>query len=245
MTPQIVSSYVDGQHTRDLGLSVKRLEKVAAHKDLSTIIVIPAFGTIPTKVVASWLNLMSPPNQPIVRLFALGMEVGDAYSQTIQMILDTPQLAKFKYVLCLEHDNVPPPDGLVRLLARMEEHPEYSAIGGLYFTKGPGGVAQIWGDPRGSAVNFKPLLPDPAGGLVDCVGTGQGFTLYRMSTFKDKKLRKPWFKTTASATEGTSTQDLYFWKDAFAHGHKAAIDCSVRVGHYDHEGKFGPPETIW
>jgi hypothetical protein len=50
--------------------------------------------------------------------------------------------------------------------------------------------------------------------------------------FKDKKLRKPWFKTQAGA-EGVGTQDLYFWNDARSHGYRCAIDCSVLVGHYD------------
>ena len=72
-----------------------------------------------------------------------------------------------------------------------------------------------------------------------------GFTLYRMDMFRDPKLRRPWFKTAASATEGVATQDLYFWGDAFKHGYRAAIDCSVKVGHYDLEGKFGPPDMVW
>jgi hypothetical protein len=71
-----------------------------------------------------------------------------------------------------------------------------------------------------------------------------GFNLFRLDMFKDDKLRKPWFKTQADAG-GIATQDLYFWADAFKHGHKAAIDCSVKVGHYDYEGKFGQPDTIW
>lgn len=244
MKPQIVSSYDGGKHNKDLNLTVTRLTDQAAHKDLSTIVIVPALGTIPTKVAASFINLMGAPNQPRVWLWAIGQEVGEAYSRTIQMCLEHPELKKFKYILTLEHDNIPPPDGLLKLLAQMDAHPEYSAVGGLYFTKGEGGVAQCWGNPK-EPLNFKPILPDPNGGLVDVVGTGMGFTLFRMSMFKDKKLRQPWFKTTASKEEGSATQDLYFWKDAFKHGHRAAIDCSVRVGHYDHTGKFGPEDMTW
>ena len=71
------------------------------------------------------------------------MEVGDAYSQAIDGIL-APGHQGLEYVLTVEHDNCPPSDGLVKLIERMEEHPELHAIGGLYFTKGEGGVAQIW-----------------------------------------------------------------------------------------------------
>ena len=50
--------------------------------------------------------------------------------------------------------------------------------------------------------------------------------------FKDKKLRKPWFKTIAGS-EGVGTQDLYFWGDAKKHGYRTAVDTSVKVGHWD------------
>ena len=36
----------------------------------------------------------------------------------------------------IEHDNAPPQDGVLSLIARMEEHKELDCIGGLYFTKG-------------------------------------------------------------------------------------------------------------
>lgn len=244
MQPQTVQFDGTGFHNRDIAMTVKRLEKAAAYKDLSTIVIIPAMGTIPSKVAASFMNLFSPPNQKRITLWALGQEVGEAYSDMIMRILDDPELSKFKYILTMEHDNMPPPDGHVRLLERMEEHPEYACIGGAYYTKGYGGVLQAWGNPK-EPLNFKPQQPDLNGGLVECTGTGMGFNLWRMSMFKDKKLRRPWFKTMASATEGVATQDLYFWNDAFKHGYRAAIDCSVRVGHYDYEGKFGPADMIW
>lgn len=233
MNPQIVSSYDPGKHNVDLNKTISRLEKTAAYKNQSTIIIIPALGTVPTKAVASWLAMFGPPNQPLVRLFALGMEVGDAYSKCIESVVAHPDLSKFKYILTMEHDNLPPADGLVNLLARMEEHPEFSCIGGLYFTKGEGGQPQIWGNPHEHPINFKPCPPDPNGGLVECNGTGMGFNLFRLDMFKDERLRRPWFKTVANSKEGVGTQDLYFWGDARKHGYRCAIDCSVKVGHYD------------
>jgi hypothetical protein len=59
-----------------------------------------------------------------------------------------------------------------------------------------------------------------------------GFNLWRLSMFKDEKLRKPWFKTIAG-TEGVGTQDLYAWADFRKHGYRCAIDTRVLVGHYD------------
>src|SRR5882672_11300698 len=111
MQPQIISSYDGGKLGADLNKAVSKLEKSAQYKDLSTIIIIPAFESVPTKSVAAWLNMYNPPNQKIGRLFAVGMEVGEAYSKTIEAVIGHPELSKYKYLLTLEHDNVPPPDG--------------------------------------------------------------------------------------------------------------------------------------
>jgi hypothetical protein len=244
MIPQILSSYDGGSHNADLTQTVSRLKKDRSYKDLSCIQIVPAFGAIPTKAVASWLNMYSAPNAKFVRLFAMGMEVGQAFSACIESILANPDLSKFKYILTLEHDNLPPPDGIVKLLAQMEAHPEYSCIGGLYFTQGPGGCAQIWGDPKDPVLNFRPQLPDPNGGLVECCGTGMGFNMWRLDMFKDPNLRKPWFKT--NTENGVGTQDLYFWSDARKNGYRCAIDCSIHVGHYDLDGKRGGiPDMVW
>ena len=105
-------------------------------------------------------------------------------------------------------------------------------------------MPQIWGDPHSPEQNYRPQ-PTVPGELVDCRGTGMGFTLYRLKMFKDERLRRPWFKTVASAEEGCGTQDLYFWGDAQKYGYRCAIDCAVRVGHYYLEGKFGPQDTMW
>lgn len=243
MTPQIIAPDY-GQHNRLMDEAIKRLDYQGVYKDLSTIILIPGFGQMPTKCVASWMNLISPPNGKLFRIWALGMEVGEAFSQSIKNILEHPDLSKFKYLLTLEHDNTPPPDGLVKLLARMEANPEYACIGGLYWTKGEGGVPQIWGDPKAAdQPNFRPQKP-VLGQLVECVGTGMGFNLWRLDMFKDERLRRPWFQTKADAS-GVGTQDLYFWGDARKYGYRCAIDCDTLVGHYDLEGKFGPPDTTW
>jgi hypothetical protein len=166
-------------------------------------------------------------------MLCLGMEVGDAYSQAISEVLAHPELSQWEYILTIEHDNTPPADGLIKLIAQMEAHPELSCIGGLYWTKGAEtSVPQIWGDPNDPILNFRPQ-PPVVGQLVECCGTGMGFNLWRLSMFRDEKLRRPWFKTIAGL-DGVGTQDLYFWGDARKHGYRCAVDCSVLVGHYDH-----------
>lgn len=233
MSAQLIVQDFGGKLSADLPEQRARLIKGGSWKRQRVIVIIPADTMIPSKVALSHWNLMFPPNNGVMRILAQGMEVGDAYSTALEQILAHPELREWEYVLTLEHDNMPPPDGVLQLLKRMEEHPEFACIGGLYWTKGDAGVPQIWGDPKDPVVNFRPQPPDPAGGLVECCGTGMGFNLWRLSMFKDEKLRRPWFKTVAGK-EGIGTQDLYAWGDFRKHGYRCAVDCSVRVGHYDH-----------
>ena len=133
---------------------------------------------------------------------------------------------------------MPPQDGVLRLLESMEANKKYSVIGGMYFCKGFGSCCQIWGDINDPILNFRPQLPDPNGGLVECCGTGMGFNLFRLKMFKDKKLRRPWFVT--QKKDGISTQDLYFASDARKHGYRFAVDCGCKCGHYEQE-----TDTVW
>lgn len=232
MKPELVS-YDFGKHNAMLDWSVKRMAGSAQWKKQRTIVILPASNSISTKVALSHWNLIFPPNNGVHRMIALGQEVGEAYNNAIQAILDHPELSQWEYVLTVEHDNVPPPDGLVKLIMRMDANPRLSVISGLYWTKGEGGVPQIWGDPADPILNFRPQ-PPKVGELVECCGTGMGFVLWRLSMFKDEKLRKPWFKTlNGSEGQGVGTQDLFFWGDARKHGYRCAVDCSVLVGHYD------------
>jgi hypothetical protein len=208
------------------------------------IMLIPAADLVPAKCAISWMNLAFPPNNGVVKWLCLGMEVGDAYSTAIEQILANDQLKDWEYVLTCEHDNGVPGDAVLRLVERMETHPEFAVISSLYHTVGPGGCAQIWGDPKDPTPNFRPQLPDPNGGLVECCGTGMGFALYRLSMFKDPRLRRPWFVT--QKKDGIATQDLYFASDARKNGYRFAVDCSVRVGHYDLDGsRGGIPDYMW
>lgn len=229
---QLIIQDFAGIHNSDLDKTSARLIKGGSWKKQRIVVIIPSAAMIPAKVALTHWNLAFPPNNGVVRILALGDEVGVAYSQAIEQVLAHPELSQWEYILTLEHDNTPPSDGVIKLIEQMEAHPEYACIGGLYFTKGEGGVAQIWGDVKDPVVNFRPQVPDPNGGLVECCGTGMGFNLWRLSLFKDEKLRRPWFKTQVHG--GVSTQDLYAWGDFRKYGYRCAIDCSVKVGHYDH-----------
>jgi hypothetical protein len=193
--------------------------------------VIPADEMMHSKVALAMCNLIFPPNNGVVRILAQGMEVGHAYSAAIEQILAHPQLRDFEFLVTLEHDNLAPSDGILKLIEDLESHPELSVVSGLYFTKGENGCAQIWGDVSDPIVNFRPQIPKPES-LQECVGTGMGFAVWRMSMFKDERIEKPWFKTEKGAN-GVATQDLSFWTKARKWGYRCAVDTRVKVGHID------------
>jgi len=233
-TPQIILGSSDaGVHNLDPEASLERIARGKGYQDLSTVCVIPTRGKIDARVVESWWSLQTPMNQPFVRLVVRGMEVAAAYNAAIETILGHPELSKWKYVLTLEEDNMPPQDGLLQLHEDLDD--DFSAIGGLYWTKGLGGQPMIYGKP-GVVPMFAPQRPEPDS-VVECNGLGMGFTLFRLDMFRDEKIQRPWFRTVQEAGRVYS-QDLYFFEQARKAGHRVACDTRVRVGHYsDSEDK--------
>ncbi len=241
MIPAIVTEQLNlGINNADLVRAAERLQKGGTYRDLSTIIVCPTRGVIPDRVVQAWMGLIRPMNQKVIGpLFFRGYEVGAAYSMAVQMVLDNPELSNWKYICTIEEDNIPPPDGLLKLYEAMEggvDGVTYDGVGGLYWTKGEGGQPMIYGDPAVEPMNFIPQVPRP-----DCVqpanGLGMGFNLFRVSMLKDERLERPLFQTKQEyKPEGGSrlyTQDLFFYENARKLGYKFACDTRVRVGHLD------------
>jgi hypothetical protein len=220
-----------GRHNADLDAAKCRLIKANTYKDASTVIVVVTRGMIHARVVQCWMSLMAPMNQKCFRIFVTHAEVGDGYNQAIEMILGNEELSKFEYMLTIEEDNLPPPDGHLKLL---ESIVDFDAVGGLYWTKGDGGMPMCYGQPSAIPKNFIPWLPPP-GTVAQCNGLGMGFTLFRMAMFK--KMPKPWFKTVQDFTPGVGakafTQDLWFFQEAAKFGYRFASDTRCLVGHFD------------
>lgn len=239
MKSQIVMENWEGKHNQSDYQS--RLASEGLYKDRSTICIVPTRGVIPAKVVQNWLGFMTPMNQKFMRMFMIGLEVGEAYEQAITAILENPDLKNWKYLLTVEEDNLLPPDGLLKLYNAIDEG--YDAVGGLYWTKGEAGQPMCYGDPNVFPLNFIPQIPKPES-ITRCNGLGMGFTLFNMDIFRDGKIERPFFKTLQvydPATGGASyTQDLYFFEKASKAGYKFGCDSRVRVGHYDLAG-----DQIW
>ena len=226
----------EGVHNSDLLASQQRLIKGSSYKNLSTVILCPTRGgrSLTPKWVSSILGLMRPMNQMCVGpIFIEGMEVGQAYNAGIEMILANPQLRDFKYVLTLEDDVLPPPDGLIKLYECMKN---FDVAGALYWTKGEGGMAMCYGSVHDIPLSFAPQLPI-ANTMQECRGLGMGFNLFKLDMFKDERIEKPWFKTLQEWDEQKGgkgyTQDLYFYEKAGKVGYKFCCYTSVKAGHFD------------
>lgn len=230
--PQIIVGHEGGFHNEDLDFSGTRLEKSKSYRDLSTICVIPTRGKVDIKVVESWWGLMTGMNQKFIRVVIRNMEVGEAYNAAVELILNHPDLQGWKYMLTLEEDNMPPPDGLKKLYESIDG---YGAVGGLYWTKGEEGQPMIYGNPVG-ILNFIPQIPIP-NTLQECNGLGMGFTLFDLDVFRNPDYEKPYFKTLQEwdSSQGGKvyTQDLYAFEKIRKLGYKVACDTRVKVGHYD------------
>jgi hypothetical protein len=233
-----------GYHNSDLALASARLTESGAWKKQRIVYIVPTGDKLMAEAYLSHRNLIFPPNQAMVPILIKNAEVGAAFQSAIDVVLANPGLRDFEYVLTIEHDNIPPTGTeVLRLLKAMDKHPEYASISGLYWTKGEGGVPQIWGDIKDPVQNYRPQRPIP-GQVIECYGIGMGFALYRMSMFKEleaKKVPKPWFKTLGKDPDdkGVGTQDLYFWGQvARPNGFRCAVDCDTTIGHIADDGRI-------
>jgi hypothetical protein len=246
------------------GLGFDRIEHIhgSTYKDNSTVIVVPTRGIekhtedvhcksgnhkwcmIPAfhqKVMSAWQSLITPMNQKRAFLYTTGHEVGQAYNAMIEGILANPELAKWKYILTLEDDNVVPADAHIRLLESIEQT-GYDAMSGIYFTKGDIGMPMAYGDPdeyrKTGVLDFRPRDIRGAlqnGNVMEVNGIAMGCALWRISLFKE--IPKPWFVTVADLIPDKGvqcfTQDLNFCEKGKKSGKRFGVDFRVKVGHLD------------
>src|ERR1700743_2419860 len=170
--PQLVITDMSGHHATNMPETVARLQRGATWKKQRVVVIIPSADMISVKVMMALWNLAFPPNNGVVKIAALGDEVGVASSNAIESVITHPDLCNWEYILTVESDNIPPVDGVVRLMECMEAHPEMSCIGGLYFCKGPEGCAHLWGDVRDPVLNYRPQVP--VEGFLETYGTSMG-----------------------------------------------------------------------
>lgn len=231
------------KQTPSAGLGFERIHAIpgSTYRDNSTVVIIPTRGMIHCKVVAAIDGLIPAMNQKRAKLYAHGDEVGHAYDNMVQNVLDNPDLSKWKYVLTLEDDNLPPPDAHIRLLETIEWG-KYDAVSGIYFTKGDYNMPMAYGDPGAYAttgvLEFAPRDIRQAllgNNVMEVNGIAMGCALWRMECFR--KLTRPWFTTLADVVPNKGievmTQDLAFCRKMKIAGMRLAVDFRVKVGHLD------------
>jgi len=231
------------QSMQGLGFEKVKHMPGSTWRDNSTLVIIPSREPfVHHKVVTALQQLIAPMNSKRGMWFCTGDEVGIAYNKMIADILANPDLSKWKYILTIETDNLPPPDAHIRLLESIESN-RYDAVGGLYFTKGEIQQPMAYGSAeeyqRTGVLEFAPLDIRAAlasgNQIIECNGLAMGCTLFRMELFR--QIPQPWFVTVADVIEGKGamgfTQDLYFCKNARALGKRFACDLRVKVGHLD------------
>lgn len=242
--PATSKMHIDDLVKHEEGLGYERVMHIpgSTYKDNSTIIIVPERDPFfHHRVIQAWDALIAPMNQKRAKIYVIGDEVGHAYNRAIAQILSDPELSKWKYVLTMESDNLPPPDGQIRLLESIEWG-KYDAVGGCYFTKGDVQRPMAYGDPaifaRTGVMEFGPRDIRESlknGTIMEVNGLAMGFTLFRMDLFR--QVPSPWFVTVADVVEGKGaqgfTQDLWFCRNARAMGKRFAVDMRVKVGHLD------------
>lgn len=246
----------EGFRNAELDFNRTQIIRGASYRDCSTVAIYPTPGTglLHHKVADSMKYLLVPMNQKLIPFRMVDMEVADAYNAAISMILNNPDLAKCRFILTWEHDNVAPPDGLIKLVETMYSGP-WAGVGGLYWIKGESGAPMIFGDPLDPIPNFRPQ-PPVIEGVQECRGIAMGFSLFDMDLFKDERMKvdtpmgKGWFRTlnSYSPSSGTAsgTQDLDFCARAGQLGYRFAVDTRVRVGHVQLEATpTHPAGFVW
>jgi hypothetical protein len=225
-----------GWNNQHLDQTIQRMQRGGTYRDLSTVWICPTRGMLHHKVVSNWIGLMRPMNQAVAGpVFFEGDEVGVAYEKAFNWVLADPGLAKFKFILTTEEDNLIPSDGLLKLY---EHIGDYDCIAGLYWTKSQVGFEgnsqpMIYGDPQIMPKNFIPQIPKPDT-VQHCNGLGMGCNLWKIESLRKKlkDLPHPWFKTIQEVGRGY-TQDLWFYQESAKFGFKVACATMVKVGHLD------------
>lgn len=221
-----------------------------SYQDKSIVCIIPTRGSVDIQVVDSWFKLVTPVNNKFTKLFMANGEIAEAYNTGVLMALNNPLLSNYRFLLTMEDDNIPPPDGILKLIDSFLEHEKsgdkYWALSGIYWTKPSRDCIEhapiAWGCVEDGEWNMKapPLVED--GSVTQCCLIPQGFTLYDMELFR--KIPYPWFKVVDFNPinndinwEAPATQDSYFFKKVWDAGYKVGVRADVKVGHLDPKTK--------
>jgi GT2 family glycosyltransferase len=201
------------------------LLKGDTYHDRSHAIITPSRGVVHAEVYGAHLSMRQVPGSvKSIRVVVTGDEVGVAYNRAIRTILDYKE--RFRYIITLEDDMLPPELGFEQLIASIEAHPEMAGVSGLYYTKHENKVPLVLGFPdRPQDGSMRSIPTDDPNAFIECNIIPQGFGIFRADLYRE--LPFPWYVTTRE------TQDVTFCRKARDKGYRFAVDCSIRCGHLD------------
>ncbi len=173
----------------------------------------------------------------ITGLAPFGMDIhfttGVFWGQCLTRMIEERLAEGKRYLLTLDYDTLFKPRDVATLYYLMEHHPEVDAICPVQMRRGLKGPLFTAGTVKDGHMEIdtellkKDLMP---------IRTGHfGLTILRASAFE--KLPKPWFMPTPDSEggwgEGRVDEDIAFWKNWEASGHRLCLANRVVVGHLE------------
>jgi hypothetical protein len=168
---------------------------------------------------------------------------GNAVAAQREMIARHAVATGCDVLVMIDDDIVPPPDGLVRLLAALEDDARAAVVGALYYSRDsarPMAVAQ-WNstDTTEGAI---PAFRSDRTAVVD--GVGFGCVALRISALR--ALRTPYFGSHLFVDERSRTvrqcdEDYLYCERVRNEGWRVLLHPGVRASHYDRTAKASAP----
>ncbi len=195
------------------------------------LVAVPGYAGIQPEAQESYVQMM----------YRLGRDLPE-YDVAINVMIKTEQFRarnrivnaaianQFDYLLMLDDDHIVPHDLVVRLIGHMKAHPEYAAIGALYFQRGGSYEPVLMrrkslekDDWRFSFIRHDDdILMNP--GLHEIDILGGGCMMFRVRVLE--KLMPPYF--VPEIEMGTDISICSRIRDL---GYKLAADTSIELGH--------------
>lgn len=202
----------------------KTAEKEGVKRSISAII------SMPRLCFADGMNCMM--TELVSRGIPLKKGTGVFWSQCLTRMMEDVAKDEPDYILTLDYDSWFKWSHVERLMVLMEKHPELDALCPVQMKRESDSPLMGLAGPDGKplkAIEHSSLEKD-----VLPITTGHfGLTLFRTASLK--KLKKPWFLGQPGPDggwgEGRVDDDIYFWRNFYDSGLKAAIANKVCIGH--------------
>jgi hypothetical protein len=170
------------------------------------------------------------PELEVVLLTPQRMEISTARNVAIEIAIQK----ECDLFFWLDDDTMCQSDTLVRLIKRLEEHPEISAISPRYYVRGFPFYPMAFHSKECSESQWelkKDEIDTTGDGLMECRALGNGCTMTRMSVFKSLVQSceaREWYRTGKGFTE-----DVYFAYKAVSVDptFKCAVDLTLTAKH--------------